>query len=338
MESDNKRSEKWILVKGFLKTLRPQIALFVLHSMIFGVVYFLTNQESRIFWTAFQITFALFMLSIAIQAYFYKKKVERAKRIEQEHEKQTAPNEFISQLYEANYFALIDQMRSKKRKDMEKQSDLMDYFSLWIHQIKTPVSAMSLILQSQKEKTAAHKKLEQELIYLNDYIHLALNYLKLEETGKEIEIESVDVDNILKTVVKKYAILFIYNKIKLDFESTGLVVQSDRKWIEVLIEQLLSNSLKYTKQGTIRLYSRGGQQLIIEDTGSGISPSDLPKIFEKGYTGLNGRLHEKSTGIGLFISRKITHRLNISLNIESELNVGTKAIIDFSSEDAVLFD
>lgn len=338
MESDNKRSEKWILVKGFLKTLRPQIALFVLHSMIFGVVYFLTNQESRIFWTAFQITFALFMLSIAIQAYFYMKKVERAKRIEQEHEKQTAPNEFISQLYEANYFALIDQMRSKKRKDMEKQSDLMDYFSLWIHQIKTPVSAMSLILQSQKEKTAAHKKLEQELIYLNDYIHLALNYLKLEETGKEIEIESVDVDNILKTVVKKYAILFIYNKIKLDFEPTGLVVQSDRKWIEVLIEQLLSNSLKYTKQGTIRLYSRGGQQLIIEDTGSGISPSDLPKIFEKGYTGLNGRLHEKSTGIGLFISRKITHRLNISLNIESELNVGTKAIIDFSSEDAVLFD
>lgn len=338
MESDNKRSEKWILVKGFLKTLRPQIALFVLHSMIFGVVYFLTNQESRIFWTAFQITFALFMLSIAIQAYFYKKKVERAKRIEHEHEKQTAPNEFISQLYEANYFALIDQMRSKKRKDMEKQSDLMDYFSLWIHQIKTPVSAMSLILQSQKEKTAAHKKLEQELIYLNDYIHLALNYLKLEETGKEIEIESVDVDNILKTVVKKYAILFIYNKIKLDFESTGLVVQSDRKWIEVLIEQLLSNSLKYTKQGTIRLYSRGEQQLIIEDTGSGISTSDLPKIFEKGYTGLNGRLHEKSTGIGLFISRKITHRLNISLNIESELNVGTKAIIDFSSEDAVLFD
>lgn len=115
-------------------------------------------------------------------------------------------------------------------------------------------------------------------------------------------------------------------------------MQSDRKWIEVLIEQLLSNSLKYTKQGTIRLYSRGEQQLIIEDTGSGISPSDLPKIFEKGYTGLNGRLHEKSTGIGLFISRKITHRLNISLNIESELNVGTKAIIDFSSEDAVLFD
>ncbi|MCC5894113.1 MAG: sensor histidine kinase [Alkalibacterium sp.] len=338
MESDNKRSEKWAIAKGFLKTLRPQIILFSLYSIIFGLVYFLTYQSPRIFWTSFQITLAVFLLSTVIQGYYYMKKVERAKRINDEHMTDSAPDAYISQLYEESYFSLIDQMKADNRKDMEKQSDMMDYFSLWIHQIKTPVSAMSLVLQSQKEKTAAHKQLEQELIYLNDYIHLALNYLKLEETGKELEIESVDVDSVIKTVIKKYAIVFIYNKIKLDYEPTGLIVKSDRKWVEVLIEQLMSNSLKYAKQGTIRLYAGDGKQLVIEDTGSGISPSDLPKIFEKGYTGLNGRLHDKSTGIGLFISRKITQRLNITLDIESELTVGTKATIDFSQRDTVMFD
>lgn len=336
MEWDKEQSDTWAMIHGFVKAMTPQISLFVLHSSIFAIVYFLTYQTPRVFLTAFQITLALFVLSMAIQFYFYTRKTQRAKATE--YEDQSVPSEYISQLYEENYLLLAEQLKDKNRQDMEKQSELVDYFSLWIHQIKTPVSAMSLVLQRQKEKGDEHKKLEQELIYLNDYIHLALNYLKLEETGKELEIETIELDDLIKTVVKKYAILFIYNKIKLDFEPTHLTIQSDRKWVQVLIEQIISNSLKYTKQGTIRVYAGSGQHLIVEDTGSGISPSDLPKIFEKGYTGLNGRLHDKSTGIGLFISRKITRRLNITLDIESELNVGTKAMIDFSNEESVLFD
>lgn len=338
MESDKKYRDNWIMIKGFLKMLRSQITLFVLHSMVFGIVYFLTYQAPRVFITAFQITLLLFILSIGIQFYLYVQKVDRAKAIKFENDTASAPDEYISELYEENYFLLAEKIKTKNQKDLEKQSDLMDYFSLWIHQIKTPVSAMSLVLQSPKDSVNDYKKLEQELIYLNDYIHLALNYLKLEETGKELEIEPIDLDNLIKTVIKKYAILFIYNKIRLDFEPTNLVIQSDRKWVQVLIEQILSNSLKYTKKGTIKLYAGSDQSLIIEDSGSGISPSDLPKIFEKGYTGLNGRLHDKSTGLGLFISRKITQRLNIRLEIESELTIGTKVTIDFTNEETVLFD
>ncbi len=292
----------------------------------------------RVFITAFQISLLIFLLASVIQFFMYLAKVKRAESTSYDESDAFLSNDLIHQIYESNYLVLQNQFLTKKQADNDKQSELMDYFSLWIHQIKTPLSAMSLILQRQEEKTPDQLKLEQELIYVNDYIHLALNYLKLEETGKELEIESVDVDTVIRTILKKYAILFIYNKISLDFKPTNMVIQSDKKWVQVLIEQLLSNSLKYTQTGTISIFAEPDQTLVIEDTGSGISKEDLPKIFEKGYTGLNGRLHDKSTGIGLFISRKITQRLNIALVIDAELGEGTTARIDFSRKDTRLFD
>lgn len=331
-------SDKIALTRGFLKYLRPQIILFFLQTFVFGAVYFLTRQESRVFTTAFQICLLLFILSSGIQFYLYTARAKRAESTQYAKTDAFLSSDYIHEMYEENYMNLEETLLRKKQADIEKQSELMDYFSLWIHQIKTPLSAISLILQQQKDQTPQQRKLEQELIHVNDYIHLALNYLKLEETGKELEIEQVDIDLVIRSVLKKYAILFIYNKISLDFEPTNLIVQSDKKWVQVLIEQILSNSLKYTETGTIKITATPDQKLIIEDTGTGISKEDLPKIFEKGYTGLNGRLHDKSTGIGLFISRKITERLNITLTIDSELGKGTRAIIDFSRKKTTLFE
>lgn len=199
------------------------------------------------------------------------------------------------------------------------------------------MAAISLLLQRQEGAVEGQKKIEQELIRLEDYTHMALNYLKLEDVGKEMDLEYVEVDEVIKETIKKYAILFIYNDIKLEYEELRLSVLSDRKWLQVLIEQLLSNSLKYTKKGTIRIYKLE-DAIVIEDTGSGIRKEDLPRIFEKGYTGFNGRLHEKSTGLGLFLSRKICERLGHQLTIHSIENQGTNAKIDFYREKFNSFD
>ena len=124
------------------------------------------------------------------------------------------------------------------------------------------------------------KKIEQELIRLEDYTHMALNYLKLEDVGKEMDLEYVEVDEVIKETIKKYAILFIYNDIKLEYEELRLSVLSDRKWLQVLIEQLLSNSLKYTKKGTIRIYKLE-DAIVIEDTGSGIRKEDYHVFLKR---------------------------------------------------------
>ncbi|GEK91936.1 histidine kinase [Alkalibacterium kapii] len=243
----------------------------------------------------------------------------------------------IDALYQNKYQELFEEYQTFKQATKEKNEEQMNYFTLWLHQIKTPISAMSLLLQKNPEMRDSHH-MEQELIRVNDYTHMALNYLKLENSGKELDLQEIAVDNIIKTILKKYAVFFIYKDITVTYDPSTYSVLSDKKWLEVLIEQLVSNSLKYTKEGEISIYFKDEQTLIIEDTGSGISQEDLPKIFEKGYTGLDGRLHEKSTGLGLFLSRKVCHRLGHNLLIDSELGKGTKAIIDFGKKSWTLFD
>lgn len=321
---------------GFLRKVRPQFILFLLISSVFGVVLFFTYQNYSYFLYGLLLAAFGFLILLIIQFAFYNWEVKKAQRGVYNSKEES---DLLLKIYQEKYSELTEEYRLYKQQMAEKQSEQMDYFSLWLHQIKTPISAISLLLQQEEAetKTKNYKKMEQELLQLTDYTHMALNYLKLEETGKELEIERFSLDSVIKSALKKYSILFIYNKIQLDYLPLNMEVWSDKKWVQVLIEQILSNSLKYTNGGTIRLYTEG-EQLVIEDTGSGISQQDLPKIFEKGYTGLDGRLNEKSTGLGLFISKKISKRLDHPLNIESELAVGTKVRIDFSKKETVLFD
>ncbi|QBP43131.1 HAMP domain-containing histidine kinase [Paenisporosarcina antarctica] len=242
-------------------------------------------------------------------------------------------------MYMEKLDSLLRDLRELENLHADRQADQLDYFILWLHQIKTPISAISLLNQSSASKEV--KQIAQELLRLEDYTHMALNYVKLEESGAEMDLEEVDMDEIIKKAVKKYSILFIYKGIKLDYRTVGMQVLSDGQWLQNLLEQILSNSLKYTpSSGTIYIYkdTNNEQTLVIEDNGIGIRPEDLPKIFNKGYSGLNGRLHEKSTGLGLFLSKKICQRLGHQLDIQSEQGTGTRVLIDMSRKELEVFD
>lgn len=221
--------------------------------------------------------------------------------------------------------SLLKEKNRKEAEAAEKLRDMEEYYTLWVHQIKTPIAAMSLLLQ--EEDTPENGELSMELFRIEQYVEMVLQYLRLDSPDHDLAFRSVDVDDCVRQAVRKYARSFIRKKIALDFQETGMETVSDEKWLVFVLEQLLSNALKYTKKGTIRIYGENGF-LYIEDTGIGIAPEDLPRIFEKGYTGYNGRRDKKSTGIGLYLCQEILKRLAHRITITSTLGEGTKVTLD----------
>lgn len=208
-----------------------------------------------------------------------------------------------------------------------KLRDTDDYYTLWAHQIKTPIAAMHLLLQS--DSGTLSRECEAELFKIEQYTEMALGYIRLESGTNDFVITACDTDRIIKSVLKKFSKQFIFKKLTLDYKETGLTAVTDEKQLGFIIEQIISNSLKYTKKGTISVYSKGNS-IFISDTGIGISGEDLPRIFEKGYTGYNGRTDRKSTGLGLYLCRRTADKLGHTLRVSSEIGKGTLAEIDLT--------
>lgn len=218
-----------------------------------------------------------------------------------------------------------EKTRIESEASIDKQ-DLLDYFTLWVHQIKTPIAAMRLLLQA--EETSQSAALSAELFKIEQYVEMVLQYLRLGSETTDFVFKSCDLDGVIRQSVRKYARLFILKKLQLDFRESGIEVLTDEKWLSFVIDQILGNALKYTNAGTVSIYTEENA-LIIEDTGIGIRPEDLPRVFDKGFTGFNGREDKKSTGIGLYLSKRITNQLGHTLSITSTPGHGTRVRVGF---------
>lgn len=207
-----------------------------------------------------------------------------------------------------------------------------DYYAMWVHQIKVPIAAMHLLLDEQDRNSP----LRLELFKIEQYVEMVLSYARLESDHTDYLIKEYDLDVIVKQAVRKYAPLFIAKKISLNIEPFDLKVITDEKWLQFVIEQLLSNALKYTKKGSISIYVENGTSLVIEDTGIGIAPEDIARIGEKGFTGYNGRLDKKSTGLGLYLCKEILKRLSHKLLISSQVGVGTKVVLVMEQQRTIM--
>lgn len=229
-------------------------------------------------------------------------------------------------LIEEDYQHLIQRLvRENRQRQAAADSmleDLTSYYTLWVHQIKTPIAAMDLLLQAGPDRAT---EMEIELQKIAQYVDMLLQYLRLDSTAKDLVLQRCQLDAVVRQTVRKYAKLFILKKIQLVFQETKWEVLSDEKWLCFLLEQLLSNALKYTPEGgKISIFLEGETNLVIADTGIGIAPEDLPRVFEKGVTGNNGRMDKKATGIGLYLCRRVTNLLGHTISIASEPGVGTQ--------------
>lgn len=234
------------------------------------------------------------------------------------------------------YQEMIRQTEEEKRQLIskldERRQNMADYYSMWAHQIKTPIAAMRLLLQ--REDIQAGHLLRAELFKTEQYVEMALQYVRLENIGSDMILREYDLQDIVRQAVKKYSMLFIGSRLSFSFQDFSYQIVTDEKWFSFLIEQLLSNAIKYTKQGSISIrLQRDGElhtaepMLIIEDTGIGIPESDLPRIFERGFTGYNGRMDKKSTGIGLYLCKQIADKIGFFIKVESVVNQGTKVML-----------
>lgn len=209
--------------------------------------------------------------------------------------------------------------------------EMTDYYNMWVHQIKTPIAAMRLLLQ---EKTDENREELSELFKIEQYVEMVLGYLRSEDLSSDMKFQELELDTIIREQVHKYARIFIGKKISLEYEGVQASVLTDGKWLGFVIGQILSNALKYTKTGKISIYmsEASPQTLVIEDTGIGINAADVPRVFEKGFTGYNGRGEERSSGIGLYLSAKIMKRLGHKITVESVQGKGTKVYLELGQE------
>ena len=203
---------------------------------------------------------------------------------------------------------------------------MTEYYTAWAHQIKTPIAAMHLTLQN--EDTPSARRLSAELFRVEQYVEMVMTYLRLEPGSSDYVFRACALDGVIREAVKKFSHEFIDRRLRLDFEPTGLTVVTDEKWLGFVLEQLLSNALKYTRQGGIRIGLSAPRMLYIADTGIGIAPEDLPRIFERGYTGRTGRIDRRASGIGLYLCRRVCERLGVGISAQSEPGRGTRVFLD----------
>lgn len=269
----------------------------------------------------------------------------------QKEEERTRDLPEAKNLPEVLYRQLLMEEEQEKRKLLtrydEKQKDMADYYTMWTHQIKTPIAAMRLLLQGSEERESGQEEADrqrerEELFKIEQYAQMALYFARLDSASSDFLFKEYDVQEIVKQAVRKYSVLFLRSGLSFRMEEFELRAVTDEKWLCFVVEQVFSNALKYTQQGGIAIYGADAQgnpkegkisYLVIEDTGIGIRESDLPRIFERGFTGYNGRMDKKATGLGLYLCNQIISRMSHTIRVKSEPGVGTKVILGFVQEE-----
>lgn len=233
-------------------------------------------------------------------------------------------------ILEGDYQQLLTQL-TREHQDWQNQAsldyaDMVQYYTLWAHQIKTPIASMRLHLQN--EDSPLSRKLSADLRRIEQYVEMVMTFLRLGSDSTDYVFRELDLDKLVRGAVRKFSTEFIARKLALNYAPLNTTVVTDEKWLSFVLEQVLSNALKYTPAGSITISLVGEKTLRIQDTGIGIAPEDLPRIFENGYTGCNGRADRKASGIGLYLCKRICQNLGHTITASSEVDIGTTIDID----------
>ena len=289
---------------------------------------------------AYLLILELFVLGVimTVDLIRYKARVKQVEDLLKRPVAEQSYNVEAKDILEERYVDLIH-AQEKSRVDTENISarsskDMEQYYNIWVHQIKTPISGMNVLLQSM-EPTEAVGELQNQLFSVEQYVDMALQYQKIKSTTNDFSFAEIPLNKVIRENIRKYARLFIAKKLAVRYEETALRVLTDEKWISFVLGQIITNAVKYSDKGSITISAYEDEcntYLSVKDEGIGISPEDLPRVFERGYTGYNGRADKKSTGIGLFLCKSVTRMLGHKIQISSEPGKGTEVTIIFSKQ------
>lgn len=338
MEKKKKKSKnKDSLFSVFLKFLwqyRYVTVLFVLSFLVSGFIFTLYGSALEAVFYSCTVCLAMFIVAgTARFVHYVKKHRERKKALENIMVlgSELPPAETS---LEEDYMEMLLALRRMLDAEITKKDSVLqeniEYYTTWVHQIKTPISVMQMILQG--EDTEEHRELSSQLFKIEQYVEMVLNYIRLGGSS-DFVFKEYELDKIIKQAVHKFAPQFIRKHIGLRYEAVDIKVITDEKWFSFMLEQLLSNAVKYTEKGQVTIFVTEDRLLKISDTGIGIAKEDLPRIFEKGFTGYNGRENKKSTGLGLYLCKLTADRLSHKIYAESEAGRGSVFSVDLNRYD-----
>ncbi len=283
------------------------------------------------------IVYMLCLYLFIILIYFfkdYKKYKNHHRNIEYLKENLDFLDDFPQDIYleEKTYQEIIQQLHKKafqlSKDNQQKYNEMIDYYTKWVHQIKTPIAGLKLIIQNDYPD----EKMLVELLKIEQYVNMALQYIRLDHIHHDLSFQKVSLDDLVSQEIKKQSLFFFQRNLKVDYQIQDQQILTDEKWSSFVIEQVLSNALKYTKEGSITFYN-DHEKLYIKDSGIGIKESDLPRVFERGFTGFQGRNDKKASGLGLYLCKNIFDQLGHLISIESKVGQGTTVCLDFSKKE-----
>lgn len=291
-------------ILDFLREILPVTTSLLLVVILLATVSMLGGMEKSYMILCIQIIVFSWLIYLVFASYHVRRRTDLSRELER----------------------ITKEKRQLEEETLQRQKDLEDYFLLWMHQMKTPITAASLLLESDSMSCDSNAiRIKSRLMEINGYANMAMSYLKLMQDSNDMDLTRVKLKPLVTEILKRYSLLFVENddRIEIDIPRSAYVL-SDARSLSVLVEQLISNAVKYTRGGKILIrYDLGKKALRIEDTGAGIPAQDLPKIFDRGYSGFNGRATDKSSGLGLFLVDTIARKLSLKITVESKVGEGS---------------
>ena len=304
---------------AYVRENRKVVIALAVYTAVFAFIFWLYRLPLGAVGYAALVCLFLLLVWLAVDYRRFAVRLRLLRRLEQEitlsTEQLPEPDGALEAQYQALVRALDADRRAQLTRSQQGYQELVEYYTVWAHQIKTPIAAMRLLLQSVEQ-----------------YVEMVLGYLRLESPSSDYVIRNYALDDIVRQAVRKYASQFIRRKLRLEYAPLNVSVITDEKWLLFVIEQVLSNALKYTRSGSVSITLEAPKTLCIHDTGIGIAPEDLPRVFEKGFTGCNGRTDKRATGIGLYLCRRILEKLGHTIAITSTVGEGTTVRIGLQQD------
>ncbi len=349
-------------IREYMYSKIPYLIMNFIIYLLIAVLLKIADMSNIILFFIFLIWFIPLVVYISIQFLKEKRFYGEMKTISNKIDKKYLLSEIIKKpnYYEGKIFYEILQDADRNMHEEVNyykylQSDYREYIEAWVHEIKTPIASSKMILENSSSRDK--NILIDEMNKIDQYITQALYYSRSTNFNKDYIIKSFNLQNVINECIRENRREFINKRIRINIDSsTDIQVTSDSKWLKFIINQIIINSIKYSREenAEIKIYviedvdvhetSDGylekvhnikdkskKEKLVIEDNGIGIPKSDINRVFDKGFTGENGRMYGKSTGIGLYLCRKLCKKLDLDLELTSEVNIGTKVFIKFGN-------
>ncbi len=307
------------------KFFREYRSLYVCYGVLAGsfiLLFFLYQLPTEFMQNA--LLLSLTLLIIITFGLFWKFH-RRMKALEEYVHEEALP--LLNKPVDLAYLSLIEAEKQATREQLldykSREEDLQAMVKMWSHQMKVPLAALSLMSQTEQLKPA---DVNHQLLRLDNYLANLLNYLKLTSHSSDFRFEEVEVREVVVEVVKKYRNQFLQKEIGVSIDGNWSI-KTDRKWLSFALSQIIDNALKYNKTGgsvTICL----DKGISVKDTGIGILAEDIPRLFDEGFTGYNGREHQKATGFGLYLAKRVLSQLELTIQVESQIEIGTQVTIE----------